>query len=83
MAKKVKFKIGDKVKILPSATGVTVWKEEVGKIGRVTSIRYDSFYVRMLNPCKGKLRLWSVGDNMIALIVKVGQQLLFEFMQQS
>ncbi len=81
----MRFKVGDKVKILPSALDVAVWKEEVGKIGRAISIfpqgnGSQRLYVKMLNPCVGKLRQWSMSNRHVVLIPKVGRQLMFSFM---
>ena len=81
MKSKTKFKIGDKVKILPRATRVGVYKEEVGKIGIISWINVDCdcFNVTMLNSCKGKVRRWSLSNHHITPVIKVGQQLLFDF----
>jgi ribosomal protein L21E len=82
---KPKFKVGDKVRILPSATSIMVSKEDVGKTGVVTV--YDSskdIIVYMDKPLRivGYRVDWLVEDSMIELAVKVGQQLTFDFMEE-
>ena len=80
----MKFKVGDKVRILPSAIDVGVWAEEIGKVGVVVSSWADdnSFVVEMLLPCKGGTILrWSVRQENIALVIEIGQQLMFSFME--
>ena len=83
----MKFKIGDKVKILPCATSVGVESEDVGKTGVISYMisRPDSDYgitVQMGNICKirGKICRWTVGYEMIELCPVKGQQLEFSFM---
>lgn len=81
MKPKTKFKVGDKVKILPSATRVWVMIEEVGKIGIISRIDEENncFSVTMLNSCKGRVHHWSLSNHHITPVIKVGQQLLFDF----
>ena len=79
----MKFKIGDKVKILPSATIIGVWESEVGKTVSIRSIYNESAGV-MITDSRGEgYGLWCVNSYDIAPVIKVGQQLLFSFMQQS
>ena len=82
----MKFKMGDKVKILPSATGVGVDETDVGKGGVISSVSMSgsSALVYMDGVCSGrglKCR-WSVNTNMIKLLPTKGQQLLFSFMDK-
>jgi len=82
----MKFKIGDKVRILPSAIKIGVWAAEVGKIGIVTSgcIVPDGrqfLQIKMLNLCKGKYRRWSVSNASLCPAVEKNEQLLFGFME--
>ncbi len=83
-----KFKLGDKVKILPRATTVSVEREEVGKTGVITSIsslenNFNGIIVYMDKICKVRdFRCkWSVGYGMVELCVKKNEQLLFDFMR--
>ena len=83
----MKFKIGDKVKILSSATDVGVEEEDVGKVGTISFISDDiskwfGFEVQMPEVCKarGYIPVWSVGAGMIELARKPNEQLLFSFM---
>ena len=75
----MKFKIGDKVKILPSATGVNVAKSEVGKIGVITEI-YNRYNIYVDTDTR-KFAPWVVYEHDIAHVIKKGQQLLFNFME--
>ena len=82
------FKIGDRVKILQSATKAGVIDEEVGKVGVITWIDNSSMYfavkihVQMNEICKaiGFIPCWLVNKNMIKLFPAKNQQLLFNFM---
>ena len=83
----MKFKVGDKVKILPYATSVNVESEDVGKIGVITSTqstpsRTYGIIVYMDEICnaRGCKCKWSVGTDMIKLSSTKGKQLLFDFM---
>ncbi len=83
----MKFKRGDKVRILPLATSVMVAEDEVGKTGVITSIsslenNFNGIIVYMDKIRKGSgVRLnWIVESSMIEPAVEVGQQLLFNFM---
>jgi len=81
----MKFKVGDKVKILPSAVGIGVLEEAIGKAGIITDCSYLGRYIRvyMDNVCsiKGYRRDWAVNESDIAPVIVVGQQLLFDFMR--
>ncbi|KKN73113.1 hypothetical protein LCGC14_0404220 [marine sediment metagenome] len=79
-----KFKVGDKVKILPSASNIGVNDAGIGKIGTVTDCSYMMQYIKvyMDERCKitGHRRDWAVSPKDIEPVIKVGQQLLFSFM---
>ena len=83
----VKFKIGDKVRILSLATSVCVESEDVGKVGVINLIDEDvnerrGIRVLMQEVCKarGCICRWNVGDKMIEPYPRKGEQLLFDFM---
>ena len=85
----MKFKVGDKVKILSRATMVGVEREDVGKVGVVASIsgyltEYSGILVKMNDVCKARecIPTWSVGSTMIALTPRKNEQLVFDFMIQ-
>ena len=70
------FKIGDKVKILLSAVAIGVRRSDVGTIQTVTGIMGSETIV-ITDSSGGE---WWVGPDHIEQVIKVGQQLLFEFM---
>ena len=75
----MKFKVGDKVKILPSAAIIGVEKSEVGKVVKVRCVFGDDI---LINDSRGKMYgTWSVNSYDITPAIKVGQQLLFDFMR--
>lgn len=66
------FKIGDKVKILPSAAALGVKESEVGTTQ--TILRIESLYdIVITDSDDGE---WWVNKENITLAIKVGQQLL-------
>lgn len=66
------FKIGDKVKILPSAVALGVKESEVGTTQ--TILRIESLYdIIITDSDDGE---WWVDKENITLAIKVGQQLL-------
>ena len=73
----MKFKIRDKVKILPSAVDIGVSRSEVGTIQTVTYIM-DSTTIVITDSSGGE---WWVEPDQIEQAIKVGQQLLFNFME--
>lgn len=89
MLREPKFKVDDKVRILPSAVDIGVYHGEFGKIGMITSIDTirGSMQVKMDKPCTisgHTFRFtWYVVFSQIEPVVVIGQQLLFNFMQQS
>ena len=76
-----KFKIGDKVKILPSATIIGVRESEVGKTVLIRSIYNESDGIMITDSRGGGYGCWCVNSYDIAPFVVKGQQLLFEFME--
>ena len=73
----MKFKIGDKIKILSSAVAIGVSRSEVGTIQIVTDIM-DSTTIIITDSNGGE---WGVEPDQIEHVIKVGQQLLFNFME--
>jgi serine acetyltransferase len=80
MKTKTKFKIGDKVKILPSATTIGVRESEVGKVVNIRSIYNESDGIMITDSRGVEYGCWCVNDYDITPAIKVGQQLLFDFM---
>lgn len=83
---KTKFKVGDKVRILPSAVDGGVSVKAVGKIGKITQGgmgddgKYGFFRVRMEYDNDVSWPGWAVCPNQMEKVIEVGQQLLFDFM---
>lgn len=75
----MKFKVGDKVKILPSATIIGVRESEVGKTVEIKSM-YSVNELMVSDSRGGGYGCWCVKDYDIAPIIVKGQQLLFDFM---
>lgn len=73
----MKFKIGDKVKILPSAAYIGVEENEIGTTQ--TIIRVESLDTIVITDTDGGY--WHVDPHDIIPVIKVGQQLLFSFME--
>lgn len=70
-----KFKVGDRVKILPSAEIIGVSEREIGKTVKIFQI-FNSDDIR-INDSKGDdYGCWSVTQNDIVSAIEVGQQLL-------
>ena len=79
----MKFKVGDKVKILPSAVVIGVLASEVGKVVKIRGI-YNGIDGIMISDSRGDTYgCWAVNYDDIAPVIVKGQQLLFDFMQQS
>lgn len=76
----LKFKVGDKVRILPSAVDVHVTQDEVGKTGAIISSDSEGEHVVVLmdKPRKksGYRIDWCVDSSQIELALVPGQQLL-------
>ena len=82
----LKFKIGDKVRILPSATSIGVAEDEVGKMGVITGYHSPDEIIVLMDKIRkenGYRIDWIVESSQIEPAIKVGQQLVFDFMQQS
>ena len=78
----MKFKKGDKVKILPSAVDGAVDICAVGKIGTIMLDLLPGGYFCVLMDYEGEHGLtWAVYPNQMEPVIKVGQQLLFNFME--
>ena len=77
----MKFKVGDKVKILPSAMIIGVSKREVGKVVNIRNIYNESDGILIADSRGGEYGCWCVNSYDIALAFVKGQQLLFEFME--
>jgi len=77
MKTKTKFKVGDKVKILPSAKSDGVSYYAYNKIGRIKEIGYGSCSVSMDNEeySNGSFP-WAVSLCNITPVLKKGEQLL-------
>ena len=75
----MKFKIGDKVRILPSAVDIGVRESEVGTIQTVIKI-IDPMTIDITNS-SGNDKSWWVEPDQIELAIVKGQQLLFNFME--
>lgn len=67
----MKFKVGDKVKILPSATAIGVEETEVGKIVKIRTI-YSSNYILIGDSRGRKYGCWSVDESNIAPAIVKG-----------
>ena len=77
MKSKTKFKVGDKVKILPSATTIGVEDSEVGTTQTILQIESPTTIV-ITDSTDGR---WHVYPRDITPVFIVGQQLLFSFME--
>lgn len=75
----MKFKVGDKVKILSYALDINVAPSEIGKAGVIVEIFYESIYVKTDSKEYGS---WSVREQDIGSVIKKGEQLLFSFMDE-
>ncbi|KKN73116.1 hypothetical protein LCGC14_0404250 [marine sediment metagenome] len=76
---KTKFKVGDKVRILPSAIDINVAESEVGAMGKIITVRnQESICVDTVTK---KYLFWVVRGRDIEPVIKVGQQLQFDFMK--
>lgn len=78
MKTRTKFKIGDKVRVLPSAVAINVKKSEVGTIQ--TILRVESLDTIIITDSGGGS--WDVYPNDITLVPVIGQQSLFSFMSK-
>jgi len=78
----MKFKIGDKVRILPSAIDINVAEEEVGKVVEITEV-YEGYsgYDYTVSAFSKRYGDWWMRERDIASALMVGQQLVFDFME--
>ncbi len=74
----MKFKIGDRVIILPSATRIGVWEERVGNIAVISELNFMNEYILI----EEEGYVWSVKRSHIKRIAIKGEQLLFAFMEE-
>lgn len=82
---KAKFKVGDKVRLLPSAVNGCIDVEEVGKTGIIKMCDWpESMIVYMDKPLKRfDYRIeWVVQSSMIEPYAQIEEQLLFNFMEE-
>jgi len=79
----MKFKIGDKVRILPSAVDGGVSEKAVGKTGVITYHVPGDYFCVLMDYERERGGTWVVYPCQMEPVVVIGQQLLFEFMQQS
>lgn len=77
----MKFKIGDKVRILPSAVNGGVSKKDVGKIGKIIDYRSGGYFNVLMCDDPSPFP-WGVCSDQMEPVVRIGQQLLFLFMEQ-
>ena len=74
----MKFKIGDKVRILPSVVNIGVDKSEIGKTTTIKKIYSPTDIVIVSS---SKEFTWIVHEEHIEFFAIPGQQLLFAFME--
>jgi hypothetical protein len=78
-----KFKVGDKVRILPSAVAGGVDKTDVGKIGRITGwFEGGGYFTVVMNHWTTLVWSWAVYPNQMEHAVEIGAQLVFDFMSE-
>jgi len=71
------FKIGDKVKILPSASQDGIHRDDLDREAIVEdNHNYNSMYIRMVSPRLNDNGGWWVRGEYLEPAIKVGQQLL-------
>ena len=78
--KTCKFKVGDKVRILPSAIDINVVESEIGKTGVIIEINSPNCII--VDTSSHTYGSWIVGSDDITSVIKKGQQLLFPFMEE-
>ena len=72
--KKLKFKLGDEVRILPNCIDIGISKNEIGKIGTIVQYPYANIY-RIHTKTSSKYG-WHIADGMIEPAVRIGEQLV-------
>ena len=73
----MKFKVGDKVRVLPCAVSAGMREDEVGTLQIVVKILHPTT-VLITDSVSGH---WWVGPDKIKLVSRVGEQLVFSFMK--
>ena len=81
MKKITKFKKGDKVRILPSAVDGGVSERAVGKIGVITYHAPGDYFCVLMDYERERGGTWAVYPCQMEPLIRVGQQLLFSFME--
>jgi len=77
----MKYKIGQRVKFLPSAREDGIPRSAIGKDCIITTSDIPPFLrVRMIPPFVREY--WYVNRNHIERVIQIGQQLLFPFMEE-
>ena len=70
----MKFKVGDKVRILPSAVDIGVDESEVGEVVKIKKIEPDGLRI---SDSRGQgMICWYVSESDVAHVMKIGEQLL-------
>ena len=77
-----KFKVGDKVRILPSAVNGGVGEKAVGEIGTITYYSLSDYFCVLMDYEKENGGTWAVYPCQMEPVIKVGQQLVFDFMEE-
>ena len=77
----MKYKIGQRVRLLASAHLDGVFSGDCGREGVIDQNKYQSsLHVKMIQPASNKG--WWVDSTNIEPVIKKGQQLLFSFMEE-
>lgn len=76
--KKRKFKVDDRVKILPSAREVSIRDECIGSIGIIIVVINNDYDYTV----KVGTRYWYCRKRDMEHVIPVGQQLEFDFMEE-
>ena len=78
----MKFKVGDKVRLLPSATESFISEKDVGKMGRIIAYQkpFNTFKVKMDRWRWDSDLSWVVRSDQMELVIETGQ-MLFNFMK--
>lgn len=78
---KLKFKVGDKVRILPSAKSVDgVAAGAVNRTGKIRSV-CPTYYAIVMDDEPNDFLAWAVSEHCLVPAIEVGQQLVFDFME--
>uniref|UniRef100_A0A6M3XZR8 Uncharacterized protein n=1 Tax=viral metagenome TaxID=1070528 RepID=A0A6M3XZR8_9ZZZZ len=71
----MKFKAGDKVRILPSAVNGGIDVRDIGKVGKITYYN-DEYKYFLVKVDKSNYPSWAVYPNQMTLAINPGYQLL-------